>query len=210
MPYPIFLRAPELLHISDHGVIRYGANQEWYPTIWQRKAGCGPTVCSHLLWYLAKTRKGCEALCRHDATRREGFLELMKEVWHYVTPGLKGVNTTAIFSEGVSRYGAEKGVDLSCEALEVPALSAVRPRVSEVMGFLVSILKKDLPAAFLNLSNGELKNLDSWHWVTLVAADPGKGTVMMLDQGSHREIDLALWLKTTTLGGGFVCVEAAT
>lgn len=205
MAESISLRSPELLHIRPG---TYGADQLWYSSAWQQRAGCGPTVASHLLWYLSRTRPGCGALCPHDGAHRAGFLRLMEDVWQSVTPGVQGVNTTAIFTRGVERYGADRGVPLRCRVLNVPPLPPARPTPERLEGFLSGALADDLPVAFLNLSNGSLRCLESWHWVTLVALGPGLASTMY-DQGERKAPDLDLWLRSTTLGGGFVAVEPA-
>lgn len=203
------LQAPELLHIRHQAELTYGANQLWYGDGWQRRAGCGPTVSAHLLWYLSQTRPGCQALCPRDGSRREGFLQLMEEVWQYVTPGVMGVNSTGILTHGVARFGADRGVALHCRALDVPALPQLRPSLEELEEFLTNALDRDLPVAFLNLSNGTLQNLDNWHWVTLVEYDREDHHARMYDQSVQSRIALDTWLRTTTLGGGFVTVEPA-
>ena len=62
--------------------------------------------------------------------------------------------------------------------------------------------------AFLNLCNGEEKNLDRWHWVTIIsleyAKDKNQVLANILDEGVIKKISLSLWYHTTTLGGGFV------
>lgn len=206
MPQTI-LRFPELLQILKDGHLRMGANQEWYPQLWQRQAGCGPTNCAHLLWYLSQTRPGCRALVEYDCREAEDFLRLMEEVWHYVTPGKMGVNSTAIFTGGALRYARERGVTLQPRVLEIPALPFARPKAEVLAEYLCAALSDDLPVAFLNLANGALGNLDSWHWVTLVACDPAKLTVTMYNQGNSSELNLGLWLRSTTLGGGLVTLS---
>jgi hypothetical protein len=66
--------------------------------------------------------------------------------------------------------------------------------------------------AFLNLCNGSEKKLDRWHWVTLISLEYAEGGERVfadiLDAGIIKRIDLALWYKTTTLGGGFVYFTA--
>lgn len=55
------------------------------------------------------------------------------------------------------------------------------------------------------------KKLDRWHWVTIIALEYTKNgdhaLVSILDNGEIIDIDLALWYKTTTKGGGFVYIE---
>lgn len=72
--------------------------------------------------------------------------------------------------------------------------------------FLAQALGRDCPVAFLNFSNGALKNLDSWHWVPLISMTEGERVLLctILDEGEERVIDLDLWLDTTFLGGALV------
>jgi hypothetical protein len=69
-------------------------------------------------------------------------------------------------------------------------------------------LDNDVPVAFLNLCNGEEKNLDKWHWVTIISIefddDKCSSAVEILDEGMVKKIDIPLWYRTTTLGGGLV------
>lgn len=193
------------LDIRDGGVLYRGGDQEWYADRWQRQAGCGPTNCANIIWYMAKTRRGCGPLCVYDASRKAGFIRLMEEVWSYVTPGGMGVNTTGIFANGAKRYGAEKGVPLTAEAITIPQLRCGGRDYAAAAEFISQALGSGLPVAFLNLSNGTLKNLDSWHWVTLVALRGDEA--MIYDQGKELWIDLRQWMATSAMGGGFVALE---
>ena len=200
----IMLQSPGRLNIKTPNGITLGGIQSWYPIEWQCRAGCGPTTASLLFWYLAQTRASCEALCSFDATTKEGFIRLMQETWQHVRPGFRGLNKTSMMVDGALSYAKARGVALKCEVLEVPPLLSARPKPDEMRAFLVSAIQNDLPVAFLNLSNGKLKNLDGWHWVTLVGIDPENATALMYDQGAQVIIDLDLWLQTTLIGGGFV------
>ncbi|MDL2225624.1 hypothetical protein LJC20_05450, partial [Eubacteriales bacterium OttesenSCG-928-M02] len=170
-------------------------------------AGCGPTVGAHLIWYLSRTRMGYEGLCAFDANTRQGMLKLMQASWGYITPTMHGVNKTSILEQGIKKYARDRGKRVKARVLDIQIGEGKRPSMEEVSAFLVGAIGDDLPVAFLNLSNGKLNNLDNWHWVTLVGFDPRTRMALMYDQGVHKEIDLALWLKSTLLGGGFVAVE---
>lgn len=196
----------ELYNIDAAGTTCYGGDQEWYGELWHRRAGCGPTNCANLLWYLSRTRKELAPLCPFDGSTRTGFTELMDALWDYVTPGRMGVNTTAIFTGGTLRYAQDTKTALVCRVLEVPRETHCRPGKEAVWNFLTEMIGADIPVAFLNLSNGALTNLDSWHWVTLVQADKETGCCDMLDGGRRCGIDLSLWLDTTIMGGGFVAI----
>lgn len=199
------IASPELLKITEDDQVFWGADQAWYATKWQQNAGCGPTNCAHLMYYLACTRDGCSPLCPEKRPTRGGFRALMDSVWHYVTPGKMGVHTTDLFTDGAMRYATERGVPLSAKSLEIPASRKARPGTDAVHAFLDAAFANDLPVAFLNLSRGALRNLEGWHWVTLIALKDGKAHVV--DQGNSYWIDLDLWLKTSRMGGGFVILE---
>lgn len=201
------IKHPQLLQIQDGDSVSFGAWQEWYPGWWQRLSGCGPTAASTILWYLAAARPAeYGALFRGQGTRRADMQQMMECIWNYVTPGLKGVNKASIFTDGVKRYAKEQGVALTAQVLAVPENEVKRPNPQTVYQFLSDAFTRDLPVAFLNLSNGAVRNLDSWHWVTLVSTDE-KLQAQMYDQSRRQLIDLALWLETTAGGGAFVVIE---
>ena len=205
------IRSPEWFCLKDEqGAVTWGASQEWFQTHWQRQAGCGPTCCAHLAWYLAKTRAACTALAPDIEGSQASFTALMERIWAYVTPGTMGVNTTAMFSDGALGYGDDCGVPLTRRVLEIDKKPCCRATPSQLADFLDAAFAADLPVAFLNLSNGSIDHLDSWHWVTLLGFDRDAQTATMIDQGKKCDIDLGQWLKTTLLGGGFVALDAAS
>jgi hypothetical protein len=132
----------------------------------------------------------------------------MEEIWKYVTPTKQGIPTTKMFYEALFNYTKAKGLNVEYGFCDVHEDKFRRPELSEIIDFLESALIKDAPVAFLNLCNGEVKNLDKWHWVTIISMeyteDKNNAFVNILDEGLIKNIDLALWRKTTTLGGGFV------
>ena len=202
------LSHPACMQISERSGICYGANQSWYRTVWQRRAGCGPTTGAHVMWYLAHTRADCRRLCPFDGANRQAMLRLMETMWQYITPTVRGVNRPEIFSEGIERYGKDRGVALRCETLHIP-YGSQRPDAAAVSRFLSNAFAQNLPVAFLNLSNGLEKRLDSWHWVTLVDFDPLAMTATMYDQCRCTRIDIGLWLHSTTGDGAFVVAQQA-
>lgn len=201
------VRSPELLHIQTGAGISYGANQSWYPTWFGRMGGCEPTTTSNLLWYLTASRPAvCGRLFDGDARERKEMLRLMRAVWKFVKPGRRGVDKASMLTEGALRYGVQKGVTLSARILEIPAAAAQRPFPGQVLDFLANAFSDDLPAAFLNLSSGSLKNLENWHWVTLISVTSDL-QAEMYDQSLRQVIDLKQWISTTTAGGAFVVLE---
>lgn len=184
----------------------YGGSQAWYPTTWQRLAGCGPTAASNIFFYLTHTQPNLEL--EGISNSKENWVTLMGEMWKYVTPSIRGVNILKMLYEPLVAYAKSKGLDVGYHICEVPKDKYRRPNFKEVMKFLEEALEKDAPIAFLNLCNGEEKNLDRWHWVTIISIehteDINRVFVNILDAGMLKRVDLALWYNTSTLGGGFV------
>ncbi len=203
----IKLNKTDLFKIRESKRIYNGPDQSWYPKRFQRMAGCGPTSCSNIIWYLSQTKEKYKGLCTYDGTTYRGFLQLMEDMWQYVTPGLMGVNKLELFENGVTSYGKDNGVALSCKSLKINSKNQISDKeIEKAFDFIEEALKKDLPVAFLNLHNGKLLNLESWHWVTIYGLDREKGSVSILDQSRLEEIDLKLWMKSSSKGGGFVVV----
>lgn len=184
--------------------ITYGCNQLWYRTMWQRRAGCGPSVVSNIFIYLYYYQYFNKI---NPLTKREA-ISIMEEVWGYVTPSLRGVNTTKMLFDGALAYAHSIGTELAYSFLDIPEDQRMRPPIDEIIEFIQEGLAKDTPIAFLNLCNGKEEKLYRWHWVTLISLNVSEDQkcikVEILDDGKIINIDLLLWNNTTTLGGGFV------
>jgi len=198
---------PEFYEILDEDTnkLYYGCTQDWYSKFWQRMSGCGPSVASNVVLYINHNRYKFEIGKSYN--NKKNCLLLMDDVWNYVTPTMKGVNNTKIFYEGVLSYVKEKGLNVDYDVLNIPKDKSSRPEFSTLLNFIEISLQKDSPVAFLNLHNGEEKELDKYHWVTIISLeyekDSSRAYVEILDEGLIKKIDLLLWYNTTTLGGGF-------
>ena len=199
---------PNLFKVLDESTNEayYGCSQEWYTTEWQCLSGCGPTAASNIIHYLNHTQPNL--VSEQSFYSKEGCLSLMEEIWSYVTPTTEGINTTKMFYEAMLTYIKSKGLNAEFEFCDLPEDKALRPEFLVILSFIERALSKDAPVAFLNLCNGEEKNLEQWHWVTIISLEHieyGKSaSIKILDEGQIKNIDLALWYNTTTLGGGFV------
>jgi hypothetical protein len=133
---------------------------------------------------------------------------MMDEMWNYVTPGPRGIPSTAMLGDGIIKYLQEKKLDIRLEYLDIPKNKELRPDLSTVVEFLRNAIQNDTPVAFLNLDNGNVKELYSYHWVTAISLkySPNENLayLLILDGGQEIEIDLSRWLTTTKAGGGFV------
>lgn len=189
------------------GQIYFGGDQDWFTTKWQQDSECAPTTASAIVMceYLQDIRKQnkCEKSC---------FLELMENIWEYITPTSKGVYTLEMFADGYERYIREHyQIGLVTHFLKIS--EDKKQRISNKAAFdkLKKALKRDHPIAFLNLDHGAEKNLYSWHWVTIVGLSYNREKnelgALIDDEGLIKPIDLGLWIKTTSRGGGFIYFE---
>lgn len=196
-----YIMNPDALTLSKpDGELQLGCDQENYKSTWQRMSGCGPTAATNLYLY------SLPDIGRHR-TINEG-IGLMDEIWHYVTPRFGGgVNNTKIFTSGLSKYLDEKEIKYTFEVVEVPQKKEQRRSVIEVRDFILASINNDLPVAFLNLHNGEEKQLDAWHWVTVVGYEMSPNDELYLDifdGGKLISVNLDQWYDKTKKGGGFV------
>lgn len=203
-------RETSLYIAGGDGRRHYGADQEWFSHFWRRKAGCGPTTAAQQMAYLSRSRPGLAPLCPLERLEQGPFSSYMDEVWAFVTPGMRGLDSIDKYADGVSRFARARGLELRPVTLVVPA-GTPRPSLDQCLSFLRAGLEDDCPVAFLNLDNGGVRNLDSWHWVLLtgVRAEAGGLFATAADGGRRVEIDLGLWHQRTRAYGGFVRLEAA-
>lgn len=203
------IKNPDAFKIQDEqtDAVYYGCNQEWYPTKWQRRSGCGPTTSTTILQYLYATRKNSAP----SPLTKGACLQCMEDVWKYVTPGPQGISSTQKLCKGLGAYAHAKSLHLRTDALDIPRFRNKRPPFSETLAFLDKALENDLPVAFLNLHNGQEPILDPWHWVTIISMeyqpDHSKAFVGILDEGLRKYIDFSVWFHTTLWGGGLVAFD---
>ena len=57
MEHHVRLKNTELFQIRDGNHIYTGPNQSWFQKRFQKMAGCGPTSCSNMIWYLSQTKE---------------------------------------------------------------------------------------------------------------------------------------------------------
>jgi len=203
------LTHPELFDLAGpDGQVYRGPDQDWYRSVWQRRAGCGPTTSAALLGYLSKVHPALSSMAPARLKTAKAMLSYMESVWPYVTPGSRGLDQAENLVLGCRSFALSRGCCLQGEVLEVPRDKGARPTPEDCRAFLTRALDQDCPAAFLNYSSGKLDNLDNWHWVLLIAVT-GRGDDLrgvILDGGEEKQVDLALWLATTSLGGAFAAV----
>ncbi|MCL2704289.1 MAG: hypothetical protein FWE91_11905 [Defluviitaleaceae bacterium] len=179
--------------VTPYGVF-FGGSQNWYDDRWQRASGCGPTAAANLIWYHS----------RAGADLGGGYNNLQKEMFNFVTPCFMGVYSAPLFVDGVRKYAKAHGMNLNTVSLQFPKLFIKRPDAGIIRDFLSGALNAGCPVAFLNLSNGNQRALESWHWTTITAFDDESLTVSISDHGKALDIDIGAWRKTSLLGGSMV------
>jgi hypothetical protein len=193
---------------DDQGHTFLGADQEWFPLLWQRKAGCGPTVASTLVLYLSHQNPSLGLRRIED---KQGMTALMEEVWTHVTPGIMGLHLVSQFTKGLSSFFAAHQLAIPMSSLALPKDRTKRPSLKQVVSYITTALEADQPVAFLNLSAGSLENLDSWHWVTVVSLiQETEGSPVMIevfDGGRSWNLNLSAWYESTTRSAGFACIQ---
>lgn len=200
--FEVSIENPEHMLISDEGNLFYGCNQEWFSDNWQRRAGCGPCTAATILYYFSRRPQRLDCLYPSRKASRDAFVCFMDEIWQFVTPGAAGVNEASMLIDGMLKFADQCNISLKPALYCVPAIKRRTDPFSELMNFLQTGLAADSPVAFLNLSNGQLANLDSWHWVTITAVSAGDAVIS--DSGERKIVNLALWYETSLLGGAFV------
>lgn len=209
MLYTASIANLDLFKIKDDTTdkIFIGCNQEWFSDERQRLSGCGPTTAAMLVhYYLYVKNKPNKVPCI-----KSSMLSLMEELWKYVTPGNRGIPTTEIFCEKFKAYLKFKNIKGELHILDVPEPNENKPSFETLLAFLLEALSKDRPVAFLNLCSGDEPTLDRWHWVLLTSIDYDREKNILkaaiYDESIEKKVNLSLWLKSTTLGGGFVYMD---
>ena len=184
------------------GAVTHGADQDWFPDLWQQRAGCGPTAAAVILllsgpgpgrsWPpLPGGGHGPRLLHRPDVPG-VGARD----------PCFPRSQPAGADGRGHGLLAAARGLTLTPGLFVFPSARTKRPPYEQVEAFVRRALERDCPVAFLNLHNGRVKELDYWHWVTITALEDT--TAVILDSGSALRIDLRLWYETTKRRGGFV------
>lgn len=204
------LTHPDLFSLTGpDGQVFRGGDQDWYPDAWQRRSGCGPTAAAAVLSYLSRVHPALTPLAPRGGNRIQDFLAYMEAIWPYVTPGPRGLDKPESFTVGCRSFALSRGCVLTGRTLDIPAKTqGGRPSPADCRDFIAAALDADCPVAFLNFSNGDLNNLDSWHWVPLIAMTEGEDVLLcsVLDSGEEKVLDFARWLETSQLGGALAAV----
>lgn len=172
------------LTLTADGRTYYGAYQEWYPTLFRRMAGCGPTAAANML------------ACVDDRlpfASVEARVKVMQSLWRYVTPGVRGLHRVEKFARGSKAFFKAFGLPFDCVWTEYTRDAPLSQK--EMADFIKQGLTAGSPLAFLNLRNDTVPCLEKWHWVTVVAFDDETLTADVFDGDIRFELPLEKWYR---------------
>lgn len=196
----------------------FGISQEWMPSARMRRGGCGPCTAANMLFYLSRKSPELALLCPY-AQADAGSLTLRQSIrfvcgiWKHLYPGPMGVNTAQMFVSGAMGYVRQTGIRLRSRQTHIPGITGRYEPFSTYANFIQEGLDRDCPVAFLNLSNGTEKELDGWHWVTIVSmdrrGDDREVYVEIADDTEKKTVNFGEWFQSTFLGGALVYFHEA-
>lgn len=169
----------------------YGGNQDWYNSYLKRLAGCGPTTAATITMY------ELNKINYHRYTKNE-FILLMNDLWNYITPGMMGVDKVEKYKTGYDKYLASSNLNIKNSKI----LILDNSNLEEIENYLLEAIETNHPVAFLNLDNGNIKEIDSWHWTTIVSIEKINDNIWVeiCDEGFLKKINLSEWFKTSSKG----------
>ena len=194
-----FVANPAFLHlIGSEGSTLYGCDQDWFRGFWQRKAGCGPCTLANIMLYLARAGKLNKPLAAKDA---QGMLPIMEAMWEYVTPGIRGLNSTQRFVDGANQALSNAGCALQASALDINEGALPQERAGIIHTIQTGL--SQAPVAFLSLLKHQLGDLEPWHWVTVAGLSPDGDDALLhiYDNGLAFQLSLKTWLDAGGTGG---------
>jgi hypothetical protein len=196
------IKNPEWLLIKYNGKDSLGPDQEWYSSTFKRAAGCGPISASTILIYL--NRRGDGPL-PYKISSPSDVNQMIENVWHFITPGVLGLNSPKKFVKGMKKLIKHYGAAWSCNSIIVKKRNSIK----NIASFVESGIASDCPVAFLNLHAGTSTEFEGWHWITIIGINMCGGTYIATayDNGKKITFDLGAWASSTKLGGGFVYLK---
>ena len=198
MKYQISQQQLDKITFHFDGEIFYGVLQWWYPLFWQRLAGCGPACATNLLACIDPNTK---------LVTKQDCILAMRAMWKHVTPGLRGLNKVENFAKGCDSFFAEHKMPYKSNYVKINPNTP--DHFDKMIEFLKTSFSNDQPVAFLNLSNGDIKQLERWHWVTIVGMEQvGDDYIAtVFDSDFKFEMSLKTWFNTATNPAGFSAIS---
>lgn len=178
------LKCPKIY--KDGKYLAYGGDQEWFPGTFQRRAGCGSVTGTNIAV--------CEGLYQEElkdseAVPHEIYLNLMENMYSYMTPGFMGYPLIGKFKKDFLNFAASKGKKLKAKSIFLPKGHET------CLSFIKDGLYNGHPVALLiwRHSRKEFRE-DNWHWVTITGYDEEKNILIWSNCGEREEIPVSVLL----------------
>lgn len=123
----------------------------------------------------------------------EARVAVMQTMWNYLTPGVRGLHRVRKFKNGSDAFFKAKKLPFACRCAEFAEDSPLT--IGQTADFIKEALSLDAPLAFLNLLNNSVKDLERWHWVTIVSFDDAEMTATVFDGDKKFLLPLPLWFE---------------
>lgn len=182
----------------------FGGKQQWlcdsgFTSKFRSDRSCGVAAAANMMTYLGKEFPGYENLYYGDS--KEDYIELMKELYRFLRPGIMGIPTLGKMEKGIYKYSKSKDVNIK------PRLKRWVYSVKDGSGFIRQGLSKGTPVLLLtwNYSDRELKN----HWVTVTGWDVvyGKEYMTVSNWGVKKTYSYDDWVSERSLLKGAIYLD---
>jgi len=159
--------------IRDSGTDWYGGDQEWYPDRWQRMAGCASVAGANLAAFY-----DLEMPSAGHIYEKQDFLEIMQQVYRYMTPGPNGFPHVRKFAEQFCAFAKDRGRSFA------PVIARDWHDSSTPRDLICRELQDQNPVALLVLRHQapELED-NNWHWMTITGYDPDTDRLVLSNCG---------------------------
>lgn len=214
---------PEWLVVNDAGTRArwFGARQSWYQERFLQKRGCAVVAAALAMAYAShkpqhislyqpyqKADRLNGAVPSEHIFERQNFLGHMMDLALYIRPALWGV-TAKKLRTGIVRFARERGISLTTDIFKAGLVrKRNRKNFKRLVGFILDGLRVDMPVSMLIYSSGQIKEVRSKHWVTIVKIDANtdhtQAIVTVSDHGREKSFSLDKWFYTSMPGGAFV------
>jgi hypothetical protein len=186
------------LDIYDSEISYYGGSQNWFPTKYHKRSGCGPVAAANITAYLSRTfeDKYNKLYPCKGFINKQDFVNHMIDIRKYVRPGFFGLTSVHQFSDSVLAFSLNRGVSLTPNILDDNSAS-----IQDATTFIYKALSQRLPVAILVLKH-PIKEFEeyTWHWMTITGlklnTECNIHYISVSTYGERREINLnSLWNK---------------
>lgn len=161
---------------QDNQIIGYGGNQDWFEDDWAKKAGCASVLAANLVAYYQHLFQAS----------KESFLEIMEEMFTWMTPGKMGFPYLYKFAHQLVTYFNQHQI------LVKPIYQKKSKSYEHALHFVLKSIDQSHPVGLLILHHRskELED-DNWHWVCITGYQKKEDgyDIIFSDCGKRRVID---------------------